>query len=977
MSITAALAAPVLSSLINAALKFYEAVQDGKINLDEAAKLIGSILDAGGKIAGLPKAERPVFAKWLSVICTSFAEAQRSHYPLLSMERSDQKDHEEQSAESITSALLGIQPPGAESPRKQVAQIDMLVGDVIEHPCFTELWDAFTKRTTAKNSWPVPLIAFDSEKPEDIDTRQRFNATFRAAYDDRLSHPSSQDIVRYKDEVLPRRRAPLVARALVEDMAAWTTRAVDGQGLTLANIYVEPRATLRPLPSWDSSTPHEVNSLVPRLLEVYPLLVITGDFGTGKSLTARRLAARYAEEWQQSRQRFRPIYIHCGELKPVDSLRLDSLTRAAQWHVQTLGLKQDDGALAMPSDAEPRIFLIDGLDELALPPRELTSFFQHLLGNATKNHSIVVFTRPSGIPEVWLTQLEAQRSKSERRVPVLRLNRFTAVGDDSQVAEWLRRWHRSRLESTDSVLDEEAVVQAAGADLARLTSDPRLLDLARTPLLLFMLAQLWRSSTWGVRPSVSDEPRGAGLGANPERAPQSDLYEQFIQEMVRGSLSAERAVDRRFAEALDILRSAPRVRELVRGDQSHGGEAERYGALAWLLSRIAWKSLELESRREPLDTHDITALLRDELMLAPENARTVCEVVVETPPLCLNPAPTSALGGALSVEFTHASFRDFLAARYWAHALRQKHPDSSLLGGRFLDPGYERLRFLKGLITAWTDAEKEALRRWAERCFRDERLAGLDASAREVTVLGEQWVYVREAALAICSELGGIEDRENRLRSLLGILWSKGVPPILYARNCKFPKANLAGMDLTKADFSGADLADCDLRGANLSGAILARVDSLVLAKLQRADLSSADLTDANLEGACLDGANLEATILSSANLNSARLANAWLLRAVLNNAHLRKADLTGSDLEGAFLHGAHLEGAQLRNALLLGAKLCDSYLEGADLEHARSLHDADLSGASYTDDEENAPENTRWPPNFNPQSAGATIRVI
>ena len=52
------MAAPVLSSLINAAFQISEAVQGGKINLDEAAKEVGRILNAGGIAAAVRLPEK-------------------------------------------------------------------------------------------------------------------------------------------------------------------------------------------------------------------------------------------------------------------------------------------------------------------------------------------------------------------------------------------------------------------------------------------------------------------------------------------------------------------------------------------------------------------------------------------------------------------------------------------------------------------------------------------------------------------------------------------------------------------------------------------------------------------------------------------------------------------------------------------------------------------------------------------------------
>ena len=67
-----------------------------------------------------------------------------------------------------------------------------------------------------------------------------------------------------------------------------------------------------------------------------------------------------------------------------------------------------------------------------------------------------------------------------------------------------------------------------------------------------------------------------------------------------------------------------------------------------------------------------------------------------------------------------------------------------------------------------------------------------------------------------------------------------------------------------------------------------------------RADLSGVDLSRANLSGANLLNADLSDAELSGANLSGANLYNADLRGANLSGANLLNADLSGVDLSGA-----------------------------------------------------------------------------
>ena len=100
-----------------------------------------------------------------------------------------------------------------------------------------------------------------------------------------------------------------------------------------------------------------------------------------------------------------------------------------------------------------------------------------------------------------------------------------------------------------------------------------------------------------------------------------------------------------------------------------------------------------------------------------------------------------------------------------------------------------------------------------------------------------------------------------------------------------------------------------------------------------RADLSGVDLSRANLSGANLLNADLSDAELSEANLSGANLYNADLRGANLSGANLLNADLSGVDLGRA-----NLSGADLRGANLSGANLLNADLSGVDLSGAKNI---------------------------------------
>ena len=87
-----------------------------------------------------------------------------------------------------------------------------------------------------------------------------------------------------------------------------------------------------------------------------------------------------------------------------------------------------------------------------------------------------------------------------------------------------------------------------------------------------------------------------------------------------------------------------------------------------------------------------------------------------------------------------------------------------------------------------------------------------------------------------------------------------------------------------------------------------------------------------------LRGVNLSRADLSRAYLCGAYLSGAYLRGADLRGADLRGADLSEADLRGAYLSGSDLRGAYLCRAYLSEADLRGAYLSEADLRGAKNV---------------------------------------
>ena len=255
--------------------------------------------------------------------------------------------------------------------------------------------------------------------------------------------------------------------------------------------------------------------------------------------------------------------------------------------------------------------------------------------------------------------------------------------------------------------------------------------------------------------------------------------------------------------------------------------------------------------------------------------------------------------------------------------------------------------------------------------FKNANLAGIDLSGVVISNLDLSLANLSKANLS------------------KAILWN---PNLALDGLEMFQAVNLQGAILINADLSNAHLC-----GANLSYTILFDA-TLSKAYLWAADLRGADLERANLSGAVLHGANMQGTRLNKADLSGADLGRpssafvnsriTWSKEASLYEAaslyrgELCEAKLIKADLKGVNLSEANLQGADFSRANLQGANLSEANLQGANLSKAdlsnTELRKADLRGANLSKAKlrsANYTDQTQWPTNFDPKSAGASYR--
>jgi len=872
MAIELVAGAKIIAKLIGTGVSVYRATRGhGKPEeLEKDFKAIQDLLETGTQLSSEWKSKQTthVQARHVALVAGAFGQAWIDQYwPRLAFERRSSLEAHREAA--VRWALAELPRIGASAAPAEIQLLDRMLAGVLETPYYFALWESFTRRNLPdfKQDWPDPLI-----EVVDGNDKREFEARVRRAYAEALTSAAGAEVRAYLLE-LASDRGRLVRDLLVQDISTWGTRHVFGNvaahahlpHMSLADMYVEPSAFVKAEPPTANDIELPITQLVAKTFATSPIVVVTAHFGHGKSLTARTLACRWANEYLDDTtapavDRAIPVFIRCVEDLIGIEARLPRMVERALWrHVGRgfqLDLKDTDPAFQVPPDTQRAVFIIDGLDEFAFTEAAVIQFFDHLRGQATGRQKVIVFSRPEVLPWKRLRELA---------VPVLELQPFSMTGDGGgQVGEWLRNWNRHAARRPEINLND---IASRGV-----------LELARTPILLFMIAETWERVV-----NAASQVR------------QTNLYEVFLGQIARGKHDEDNDRHKPIAEATEHLQ-----RRLIEFGRIEA-DASVDQAMLWALSRIAWESYCLEQREKPLTQRKVVDLLSKELKLEDEAEAThqaLCDGVLLALQVDFTPSNSRIL-------FGHRSFREFLVGRYWERVLAQiarshsaewRTLEAGLMGGRLMGLEDRSFEFLIEILQHWEAHERSVIRRWAEQVFNDERISQSD----EVTgalLYHDRRTFLREAALAIGSCIDGSTGLEARsetvLRSLLAWFWAHSKHAIIKAPRLVHPGAQLRevklfGADLMAANLQGADLSDAELVQVNMTGAQLSR------ATLRGARFSASGLVGAKIDHARLHAVSLLGVDLSRADFTESEMTSSYIIDCTLDGTNFSRVDLQG-----------------------------------------------------------------------------------
>lgn len=738
-------------------------------------------------------------------------------------------------------------------------------------------------------------------------------------------------------------------------------KVFDEAHLTFQDLYVRLKVQLldqdgkaideQPI---DLETWAEQQLLDPR--EQNRVLFIQGEAGRGKSVFCRMFSDRVRRKLYPS---FMPIVIRLRHLRRL----ANNLTQTLENYLETWDFVTSDSSWL--TDRNTRfLFLLDGFDELLLEGRAsggLKEFLQQIEDfQRNSHHRFVITGRPLSLQKIdrLLTQ-----TKSLVRVAIQPMN-------DEIRQRWIAQWAQQF--GSEETHRFSQFLNNCPEEVAN--------DLAREPLLLYLLARLHRE-----------------------------------QRLNAGMLQTENKIDAKvliYDEAVKWVLDKQREDENFRLTGLEPEELRRFlteAALCVVQAGNEYAPIRMLEMRCVKDANNAIAKL---IQKARQNTETDESKALNSLLTAFYIKPASGDKGG-SVEFTHKSFCEFLCAerlrdaivRWTAPGIR---PDPfyvgndqlyreiyDLLGSPVLS--VKVVEFLIALLTRSGDEFKptklfERLNQFYELWCEEEFINAPPENLpqEKMRLLREQFpeqdrslgimqvdVYAGLNVMILLLELhryaqakddlraeiaffpnGKAEKRQIDASRLLRIMsYSNGVGVdfadvvgeflsyvnledadlrCAYLLDVNLAKADLKGAYLVNADLSISNLSEADLRNANLMQA------SLLETNLRGANMSGADLFNVCFTDVNLADANLQGIDFTGANLQSVHFRNANLCKTSFAYADLRFSNLSHANLSGADLSFAYLINADLSYAVLANVNLADiDWNEETNWEGVRGLETA------------------------------------
>ncbi|HYR27886.1 MAG TPA: pentapeptide repeat-containing protein [Thermoanaerobaculia bacterium] len=648
------------------------------------------------------------------------------------------------------------------------------------------------------------------------------------------------------------------------DAAGLRRELFEGSGVTLDQIFVQPHAELT-VPAGTKSDLHfgSGEALLLRWLserwarrnEARPLLVL-GHFGSGKSSLLDRFHRTLVIDSD-----IVPIPIALRKLvsaEPGKTFR--SVLTAHLRDAWSIDLDR------VPEDDELRYCLLcDGFDELNLyyaeqdPDQWARSCLADLTAIAERpDVAVIVSSRP-----ILLMSLFEQRMAGDPK-PTLWLKPF----DDDRIREWTSKFRAAQPKA-----------KALSLDFLR---ERNLLEVARTPIVLFMIAQVLAA--------------GEKLRAR-QKYTRAEVYRLFIDWTASGGYRADERKHK----------VPPNYREILQD-------------IAWFI----FQSGQQYVREDALLEH-----------LRAKHGKRIGDVLVARNLLVahmLKPLGTDAAQRQL-VEFTHQSFREYLVVERTWDLLAEARATGTL------DPA--KWRQVLGNVV-FTDAKIELLGELVSVLPEDEATRLYNALGRAEQV-HQYWNWFSKPVWDEVRDGRDVDAAKNYFDTLapralalavlafiLRVKCLRRLTKLVISETTELPRLlQFADSFIAKERGTERDLLMRHLSGLRLvPGTHLARLrlDRAVLhgVRMEKVDFSQCALNDLKIRDASFRGSDF-----SRAVVHLVKAHNVSFRRCMFNGATIGMPDFvdlcSGLDFTGATFVGTEFGYLSVRNATFIGNRWDDA----------------------------------------------------
>ncbi len=921
----------VFFSSIYKLLKAGKVLADDSINLDDMKEL-NSVADVVKGLSGLrEKTDKDLIQRHMSTVSScileAFIKAYIKHMPWLKKTTWRGEERLPTPLEKHLKTALK-----KENPDMQVSDVTVKDLHVLEtwlhHPMISPLYLTLWRILSYSPETPVDpahedpvdyLIAVDEDGVAGKGKRT-FERLFMLEYTQiALDSGELED----SKETMNTLRREMLQELLLHIMASWLDAPVhqnpfqvqdaqDERLYTLERAYVEPNVIFPPGEPTEQGTSTGIQTYLQERLVSGSITLVTADFGYGKSLSSRVLAARLARKRLESPDSSAvhpiPVYISCPLEINDDRPAFEELQRRSVHRLlDTVGISCaiDAPYLPVPDDQDKCHIILDGLDEVFLSMERTKALFDDLNERKRSSplRSFSVFSRPAAIHHEIMDYIKEQRwpDLEEARIQPL---------DTERIKEWCQVWNDYKRTEDESTVDIEQLLQQDQ-------------ELIKVPILLYMTASIWHE--------LEDKSAISSI----------QLYRTFIRSIARGKHRDDTMQETHkviYETGLKIANKNNLCEEANNTERAIEG-------MLLLLEKIAWLMMIRESRNQTFRSNKIDDILED---LGLQGDGVEVEKLKMGALLALQFYPGHSKTSQ-DIFFKHRSFTEYLVASYWSRILTSKRdyesePDPTVLeslleGFSWQEHSPNTWEFFRDHVASWSHAQRDYVTGWAYQYLTRDFQFNPRRQHTQRTMHDEATMHLREVLIQVLCLI----NKTNRIstetvRHLLAWRWLKNytypldLPHINSSQNTIYLRGiYLRKFNLENSSFYNLKIIQGDLIGLNLNSS------KINYARFNNCSLDIAEITHSTINSIRLERSSISGIKFHSSKIKKFQIVSLHGFEINLPQCQIEYLHISDcKTLHGFYMIKSTIENGKIFDSHLSKVNLINGHYTSIDIQSSR-----------------------------------------